>query len=420
MAIIETIAIGTEILLGQSIDSNSPWVGARLASFGFDCYRQNVVGDNTERISQIIQESLLRSDAVIIGGGLGPTQDDITRQALADALGVELVFDPSTFELIKKRLDAFDKIITDNNKRQALVPVGASIIAPMIGTAPGLIFPVPNSAKVIYCLPGVPKEMKEMLDRAVLSDLISRFGSAFTIQSRSINTWGIAESELAQLLSEKFNLFEQVDDESNELVKMAFLASVAKGVQVRLSVKAISVERAKEILDTEEKAIRDLVGSFVYGVDEQTIQGVVGQLCGQKKWNLALAESVTGGMISSLIVSTEKASAWFKGCLVSYDSRIKWDVLDLPQAPVVTPKAARQMAVSASKLLKSDIGIGVTGVAGPDEQEGKPVGMVYCAISLPGGEIKDFSLFFSGDRNEIRLKASLSVLNLLRLELSSF
>src|ERR1700712_3615785 len=228
----EVVAIGTELLLGQIVDTNSSWMGEQLALSGIDSHFQTKVGDNLGRIVSAIRLALDRSDAVIICGGLGPTHDDITREAIAQVMGVELVEWPDLVDKIRAMFEARGRRMPDNNRRQALVPVGASIIEQRRGTAPGLICPVgdPVGSKVIYAVPGVPHEMREMLERAVLPDLAERAGVRMAIVSRTLRTWGESESRIAELLGPRLAALDVLGNPT-----IAFLASGIEGIKVRLT-----------------------------------------------------------------------------------------------------------------------------------------------------------------------------------------
>src|SRR5688500_14648797 len=228
----EVVAVGTELLLGQIVDTNSSWLGEQLALAGIDSHFQTKVGDNPARIVQALRIALSRSDAVIVCGGLGPTQDDITREAIAEVMNVSLVRRPEIVERIRRMFESRGREMPGNNARQADVPEGADVIDQVRGTAPGLICPVGH--KVIYAVPGVPYEMTDMVERAVLPDLMRRAGESATIRSRVLRTWGQSESMLAQLLADRFDTHETTDAP----VTIAFLASGIEGIKVRITAKA--------------------------------------------------------------------------------------------------------------------------------------------------------------------------------------
>ena len=234
----EIVAVGTEILLGQIVDTNSAWIAERLADAGIDCHFQTVVGDNPERMLEVLAAGVKRSEALIVTGGLGPTQDDLTREVVAELMGVELVRDTEIVERIKGRFSSRGKLMPENNLKQADIPIGAKAIAEMPGTAAGLICPMPGG-KVIYLVPGVPAEMKQMLEGTVLEDLISRSGERSVISSRVLKTWGHSESGLAEDLAKEIERL----DHNGELT-LAFQASGIEGVKVRMTAKAADKEQS--------------------------------------------------------------------------------------------------------------------------------------------------------------------------------
>jgi nicotinamide-nucleotide amidase len=407
----EVLAVGTELLLGQTVDTNSAWLGERLALAGIDCHLQVKVGDNHDRIVAALRAALRRADAVIVCGGLGPTHDDITREAIAEVMGAPLVPDPAVLGRIREMFAERGRTMSANNARQALVPVGARAIPQVIGTAPGLICPVGD--KVIYALPGPPHEMREMASREVLPDLVARAGPASVIVSRVLRIWGLAESRVAELLNPRIEALQGAAGG----VTIALLASSTEGIRVRLSLRAHSPSAAGEVLDGEEAAVRALLGESVFGVDDQTMEGAVGAALAAVGLTLGLAESVTGGMVASRLVSVPGASAWLAGSVVAYSAEAKRSVLGVPDGPVVSPSAAMAMARGAREVLGADIGVGVTGVAGPASDEGVPVGTVFCGLVTPEGAAPSVRLSLQGDRDQIRQAATMSVLDLLRLRL---
>jgi nicotinamide-nucleotide amidase len=400
------VAIGTELLLGQIVDTNSSWMGDRLALAGIDSHFQTKVGDNHDRIVSALRIALDRSDAVICCGGLGPTQDDITRAAIAEVMGVELVRDEAIVDVIRAMFERRGREMPESNALQADVPEGASIIEQKRGTAPGLICPVGD--KVIYAVPGVPYEMTEMMERAIVPDLQRRSGSTAVIVSRTLRTWGEAESALAERLGD-----ELVRLDSGGNPTLAFLASGIEGIKVRITAKAETAEEAGEILDAEEAALRSILGDMVFGVDDQTMEYAVGALLTEQGLTLGLAESVTGGLVGSRVTDVPGSSEWFRGSVVSYASEVKYDLLGVPEGPVVSGEAAAAMATGARKALGADVGLAVTGVAGPAEQDGQPVGTVFVGMDLDG-EVSVRELHLPGDRARIRQFSAISLLDFAR------
>ncbi len=403
----EVVAVGTELLLGQIVDTNSAWMGDRLAVAGIDSHFQTKVGDNQARIEEALRTALSRSDAVICCGGLGPTQDDITREAIAAVMGVELRRDPAMVESIAAIFGHRGREMAANNARQADLPTGASFIPQTRGTAPGLVCPVGD--KVIYAVPGVPHEMEDMVERVVVPDLVRRSGETATIRSRVLRTWGLAESTLAELVAPRFDELEGVAGAPT----IAFLASGMAGIKVRVTVKAPDAHAADAALDEEEVALRLLLGDIVFGVDDDSMESVVGGLLLDAGLSLGVAESLTGGLVGSRLTEVPGASRWFRGSIVSYASEVKYRLLGVPEGPVVSAVAAEAMARGAARVLGASVGLGVTGVAGPTEQDGMAVGTVFYAVAI-GDSTSVGELHLPGDRERVRWYSTITVLDLLR------
>jgi nicotinamide-nucleotide amidase len=406
----EVIAVGTELLLGQIVDTNSAWIGERLAANGVSSLHQTKVGDNHARIADAVRVALGRADAVIVCGGLGPTHDDITREAVADVMGVELQLDDEVAERIRALFASRGRAMPDNNLRQALVPTGAQVIPQVRGTAPGLICPV--AGRVVYLVPGVPHEMREMLERAVLPDLRRRSGDPSAIVSRVLRTWGESESGLEHRLR-------PVIDELDRLgtPTLAFLASGWDGLKIRLTARAPSVEQASSLLDPWEARLREQLGSLVFGADDQSMEAVVLDLLRARRASLGLAESVTGGLVAARLTEVPGASDVLRGAIVSYADDVKFQILGVPRGPVVSEAAAAAMAAGARRVLGADIGLALTGVAGPAEQEGVPVGTICIGLAFADREPMATTVRLPGQREQIRQFAVISALDLLRRRL---
>jgi nicotinamide-nucleotide amidase len=405
----EVVAIGTELLLGQIVDTNSSWMGERLALAGIDSHYQTKVGDNRERIVACLRLALERSDAVLVCGGLGPTQDDITRECIAEVMGVALERHPEIEDRIREMFASRGRRMAENNARQADVPAGATVIPQRLGTAPGLICPVGD--KVIYAVPGVPYEMTEMMERAVVPDLQERSGQTSTIVSRVIRTWGEAESALAEKLAPRLEVLDQRGNPT-----LAFLASGIEGIKVRITAKAADENTARALIAEEEAAVREVLGPIVFGVDHETMEHAVVALLRDQGLTLGVAESLTGGLVGSRLTEPPGASDVFRGSVVSYSSEVKFDLLGVREGPVVCEEAAAAMASGARKVLGADVGISVTGVAGPAEQDGQPVGTVFFGLDLDG-RVEARKARLPGDRDRIRQFATISLVNMLRLRL---
>ncbi len=408
----EVVAVGTELLLGQIVDTNSSWIGEQLAAAGIDTHFQTKVGDNHQRIVDALRLALSRSDAVICCGGLGPTQDDITREAIATVMNVALERHDDIVERIRAMFSSRGREMSENNARQGDVPKGASIIVQTRGTAPGLICPV--GKKVIYAVPGVPYEMKDMLERAILPDLVARTGTIATIRSRVLRTWGIAESTLAERISSRLDA---LDRPGAPPLTIAFLASGIEGIKVRLTAKAPTEAEAVAFLDAEEREVRAILGQLVFAVDDATMEATVGSLLVERGWTMGLAESVTGGLVASRCVAVPGASTWFRGAVVSYATEVKQTVLGVPEGPVVSAAAALAMARGARSVLGADVGVAITGVAGPTEQDGQPVGTVFVGLVTPDGEHTE-QLLLPGDRERVRYFSAISSMDVVRRALA--
>jgi len=407
----DVVAVGTELLLGQITDTNSQWIGEQLAAVGIDSLLQVKVGDNQRRIVALLRRTLEEADAVIVCGGLGPTHDDITRESIAEVMGVGLELDDEVAAVIEQLFSSRGRRMAANNLRQAEVPVGATVIPQTRGTAPGLICPVGD--RVIYAVPGVPHEMKDMLERAVLPDLLARSGQSAVIRSRTLRTWGESESGLAERLAP---IISRLDAEGNPT--LAFLASGWEGIKVRLTAKADTEESADVLLGRWEAEVRAVVDDVVFGVDDETMESVVLQLLRDRGLTLALAESVTGGLVAGRLTSVPGASEVFRGSVVSYASSVKHDLLGVSTGPVVSEAAAAEMARGAQRVLHADVALALTGVAGPAEQEGQPVGTLCLAVAI-GDEVTTRTLRIPGPRDQMRQSSVITALDLLRRRVSA-
>jgi nicotinamide-nucleotide amidase len=406
----EVVAVGTELLLGDIVNTNAAHIGQALATIGIDCYLHTTVGDNEDRIADAIAAALERADAVVITGGLGPTQDDVTREAIARVADVELVRDPMIEEGLRARFEELGRAMPEMNLRQADVPAGGHIIEQTWGTAPGLI--VEHKGRVIYAIPGVPAEMEDMLARAVLPDLARRSGQPSQIVSRIVRVAGMSESSIAESLRDTWDVL-------GGATTMAFLAGGGE-VRVRLTAKADDPARAEDLVAAAEASVRAALGAAVVGVDGETLETVIGELLLARGWTLGCAESLTGGGLGSRIASVPGASEYFRGSIVSYATEVKEDLLEVhgwvleEHGPVSAP-VARAMAGGARDKLKADVAVAITGVAGPAEQ-GRPIGTVVLAVTGPLGEAAR-EVRLPGDRNTVRTLAASAALNLVRLYL---
>jgi nicotinamide-nucleotide amidase len=410
----DVLAIGTELLLGQIVDTNSSWIGEQLAAAGIDTYEHRKVGDNLPRMVASLRDMLREADAVIVCGGLGPTQDDVTREAVAQVVGVELERREDLVEHIAAMFGTRGRDMPENNLRQAEVPVGGGVIPNPMGTAPGLECEITGEdgrTRVIYAVPGVPYEMQGMVNAHVLPDLLERSGERAVIVSRSLKTWGTSESGLAEMIAHR------VDVQGNPTI--AFLARGIEGLYVRLTAKAPTEAEARELIAAEETELRSILGELIFAVDDETMESNVLAACEAKGWTLGIAESLTGGLVGARITNTPGASRAFRGGIASYATDVKRDVLGVTAEHIVGAECAVQMAEGVQRLLGCDVAISTTGVAGPEEQDDQPVGTVWFGIAVPGHETEAVSTRLPGDRERIRQFSTISLLNLLRLRLVS-
>lgn len=405
--IVEVLAVGTELLLGQIVNSNATRIGERLADAGLEHYQQTVVGDNEARIVAAITAACDRADAVIITGGLGPTQDDLTREAMARAAGVELVFDEEQADRLRERWRMRDRVMPETNLQQAERPDGSILIANPKGTAPGIRMKIAETW--VIALPGVPAEMIPMLETDVIPFL--RGDDHSVVASRLIRTWGETESAVAEMLGDLY------DASSNPTI--AFLASGGE-IKVRITAKAANHDEAVQLITPIEATIRDRLGTLVFGADGDTIEVVVLNALEERGWTLGTAESATGGLVAGRITSVPGSSRTFRGSIVAYATDVKESVLGVPADVIAThgavsEPAAIAMAEGARSVLGVDVALGLTGSAGPDPQE-QPVGTVVIAVATPDGtRVRTFRM--PGDRERVRTFATTASLQLIRLSL---
>ena len=393
----EVVAIGTELLLGTVVDTNSSWIGEQLALAGIDCVYQVKVGDNFARMEETIRAALARSDAVICCGGLGPTQDDITRDVLAKVMGVTLSRDEAIATEIRRRFEVRGRTMSSNNLRQADIPVGASPIAQMPGTAPGLVCPVGN--KVIYAVPGVPREMREMMLGTVVPDLTARSGQASVIRSRTLRTWGLSESGIDEMLTERMA---ELDKLGNPTI--AFNASGIEGIKVRVTAKCDDVEMATRILDAEEQKIRAILTEAVFGIDDQSMELTVLEMLRKRGLTVAAAEPFTGGILAARMSAIDTEFATFRG------STISPALLATGAAGVAGERRAGQVAAAIREAHKADVGLAAIP---PDASDPQPPGTVYLGIAI-GADKQGERIVLPGNRAMGREYAVINLLNMLR------
>ncbi len=405
----EVVAIGTELLLGQIVDTNSSWIGEQLAMAGIDSHYQTKVGDNLARMIESIRLALSRSDAVICCGGLGPTQDDITREAIASVMGVDMERHDDIVLRIRHIFESRGRVMSDNNLRQADVPVGASTIPDQPGTAPGLICPI--GEKVLYAVPGVPYEMHVMMNGTILPDIKRRAGLSSVIASRTLRTWGHSESRLAELLAPHIEALEAAGNPT-----LAFLASGIEGIKVRITAKAADSAGVAALIAEEEARVRDVLGHYVFGIDAQTMESVVLDLLRKRGLSLAIAEVTSGGIASARLSALDGDGMVFRGGVVASAGTVREHLLGVPAASVGTRAAAAALASAVRSRLGTDIGLATTGEHDLGKIAGTNAGTTYLGIAI-GDEVRVEEVQLPGDRERVRQFSVISLLNALRLRL---
>jgi len=398
----EIVAIGTELLLGTVVDTNSSWIGEQLALAGIDNLFQVKVGDNFGRMESTIRQALERSDAVICCGGLGPTQDDITREVIAKVMGVELRRDQAIADEIRRRFKIRGRTMSANNLRQADIPVGARPIPQMPGTAPGLVCPI--GEKVIYAVPGVPREMKEMVLGTVIPDLAKRSGQAAVIRSRTIRTWGLSESGIDEMLTERMA---ELDKLGNPTI--AFNASGIEGIKVRVTAKCPDEETALRVLDNEERIIRSILTDAVFGLDDESMELVVLNMLDKRGMTVAAAEPVTGGILASRMSAIDTEFRTFRGAIVSPD------LIPRSGPGIAGEVRAADLAKKVADLNQTDVGLACIA---PDGTEGQPPGTVFLGLSIRGAAQGE-RVVLPGNRAMMREYAVINLLNFLRKSLAA-
>jgi nicotinamide-nucleotide amidase len=398
---VEVIAVGTELLLGQIVNTNLATIGRALAEAGLDTYRQVVVGDNLERLAEAIREGLEQSDAIILTGGIGPTQDDITREGICAATGLGMGYSDEWAAHLEDWWARRGREMPPNNLKQAEHPAGAKLIP----NPPGLDLTI--DGKRIFALPGVPAEMSLMLADHVIPALVEVEGGPAVLRSRVLRSYGLGESKVADLLSDIY------DGLTNPT--MAFLASAAE-IKVRLTAKAATIEEADALIAPVEAAVRERLGT-VFGADDDTLESLIFRALGERGWTIGTAESATGGMVVARLTAVPGASDFVRGSVVSYATEVKEQVLGVPAqtlaAGVVTEETALAMAAGARKVLAADVVVAVTGSAGPDPQE-REVGTMVLAVATPEGA-RAHTMRMPGDRERIRTYTTTAALHLVRL-----
>lgn len=408
MASVEIIAVGTELLLGHLVDTNTPYIAGKLAENGVNVFATHAVGDNRERISAAIRAALGRADGVITTGGLGPTVDDLTKEAVCDALGVEVETNEQALRAMEEVFAKSGRTMRENNRKQALIPRGSVPLKNTEGTAPGFIATTAGG-KFVASMPGVPREMKPMLAAGLLPWLHERFSLSEHIRTRTLHTIGLAESEIDHRIADLFA--------SLQNPKIAVLAHQFR-CDVKIMAKAASEDAAIALIAPVEHEVLRRLDGHVFGVDDETLPFAIHALLQQQRRTITVAESCTGGSIAAALTSVAGSSKSFLGGIVSYDNAVKIELLgvdaeEIARSGAVSESVAVQMAQGVRRSLRSTIGLGITGIAGPSGgTHKKPVGLVWLALAGEAGS-RTRRLQLSGDREGIQSRATTAALGFL-------
>jgi nicotinamide-nucleotide amidase len=408
MASVEIVTIGTEILLGHLLDTNSAFVARVLADHGVDVFAKHSVGDNADRLAAMLEGILARADGAITTGGLGPTVDDLTKDAVARVVGKPLVLHEPSLRAMEERFRQFGRPMSENNRRQAYLPEGSVVLPNPHGTAPGFVA-LRDDGKFVACMPGVPREMRAMLVEKLVPWLVARFDLREAIYTRTLHTVGIGESDLDRRVEDLFRTLENP--------KIAMLAHGGR-VDVKVMAKSTSSEEADALIEPVAAELRRRIGAGYFGDDDATLPGAIVTELKRRGLTLGTAESCTGGQIADWIVSVPGASAVFRGGIVAYDNAVKVSLIDVGEETLarfgaVSEETAAEMARGACARLGTDLAIATTGIAGPDGgTPEKPVGLVWFALAA-NGAVETRRATFPGTRTEIRERASVAALGML-------
>ena len=394
----EIIAVGSELLLGQITNTNARYISSQLAELGINVYYHTVVGDNAERLKDAIQLAESRADLIIFSGGLGPTKDDLTKETIAQHLHTQLVMDDVAMISIEAFFKRINRPMTDNNKKQALVLENCQVLANHNGMAPGMFYS--NQDKIYILLPGPPKEMEPMFQLEAKPLLAKWLNQGEVIVSHVLRFYGIGEAEL------ETKIHDLLDLQSNPTI--APLASDGE-VMLRITAKAFTDQEAMVLISKTEQMLMDRVGTYLYGYNDDSLASKTVEVLQEKNWTISAAESLTAGLFQSELAAIPGASAILIGGMVTYSTDSKITQLGVPQEiieehGVVSEECAVGMAIRIKEVFNTDIGVGLTGAAGPGSIEGKPAGTVWIAIAFPNGNVKSHELHLSDMRNTNRLR----------------
>lgn len=400
--IVEVIAVGTELLLGQIVNSNATTIGVTLAEHGHDAHFQQVVGDNIDRVADTIRLATTRADVVIITGGIGPTQDDLTREAVCAATGLRMEFSEEYAQHLRDWWERRGRVMPESNLQQANHPASAQLLMNPKGTAPGLA--IDHEGTLIFCVPGVPAEMEHLLHEEILPRLAKAGGQKSVLTSRLLRTWGRSESDVADTLGDLY--------EGSANPSLAFLASGGE-IKIRITAKAVDRSQALALIEPMENEVRSRLGPIIFGTDDETIERVLLRLLNDLGYTIATAESMTGGLVTASLTSLPGSSAVVRGGVVAYASELKQKLLGVEDiSTVVNLETAEQMARAGRGLLGADVVVSVTGSAGPSPIE-KPPGTFVIGVSTPDHtQAREFTMV--GDRERVRTYAVTAALHLTR------
>ncbi len=402
----ELISVGTEILLGEILNTDAQFLAAELSGIGVDVYHQVVVGDNANRLKEALELAASRSDVIIASGGLGPTPDDITKEVIAEFMGEELVLHEESLERMENYFKKINRVMVKSNIKQAMMPKNCIVLPNNCGTAPGCI--IEKNGKAVIMLPGPPSELTAMFSESVKPYLEKKTGEK--LYTKTFHVFGIGESSVAEKFSE---MMEKGTNPS--------LAPYAKTgeVHLRLAVKADNEEKAAEVLESAAEHLREEIGEYIYSEDGKNLNETVVELLIKNKKTISFAESCTGGLAAKMVTDVSGASEIFNESYVTYANASKERILGvkhetIEEYGVVSHDVAKQMAEGVRLLSGSDIGVGITGIAGPGgATDKKPVGLVYAAVSTKDGtEVRELHL--TGGRDRVRYVTCLNVFDMIR------
>ncbi|MDQ0286339.1 nicotinamide-nucleotide amidase [Desulfofundulus luciae] len=406
----ELIFTGTELLLGEVLNTHAQYLGRQMAAHGIEVILHTTVGDNWDRLAQVLKAALERADLIIVTGGLGPTTDDLTKDTVARVLGLPMVLDEPTLQWLREFMARRGTPVFESMARQAYFPAGARVLPNPVGTAPGAL--LEHQGKVVILLPGPPRELKAMFENSVVPYLASLGNPGMVTRTRLLKVTGISESEVQELIGD-------LGGQGNPGI--AYVAQPGE-VHVRISARAADGAAAEQMITGLLEKVRERLAGYLFGMDDDVLEEVVGRLLAQKGLTCALAESCTGGLTAARLTSVPGSSEYFLGSIVAYDNRVKEKVLGVPLETLqahgaVSQQTAVAMAEGVRSLAGAHLGLSITGIAGPGGgTPAKPVGLTYIALAAPDGtSCREFH--FPGHRQAVRQGAANAALNMIRLYL---